>query len=174
MTAAERILNELNSRTQTIAIGQLMSELQILVERISFAAESKNVREMNKDEVELLFEGQLSEEVLGFVGWLADNNMTMALVGKTGRLFLNHCIKRYRQIQQVHFTTALSLPEEVKQHIAQTLMPTYPSGARILFDVDPTIIAGFRINDRSRIVDKTMRSAATQLTRRHLKEVFHG
>jgi F0F1-type ATP synthase delta subunit len=174
MTAAEQIISELDARTQSLAISQLIGELQVLVERISFAAASQDVRNMSKDDVELLFEGQLSAEILDFVGWLVDNKLVAAVIGDTGRLFLNHCIKRYHHIQQVHFTTALTLPEEVKQHIACTIMPSYPAGARILFEVDPSIIAGFRINDRSRVVDKTMRAAATQLTRRHLQEVLNG
>lgn len=174
MTAAEQIMNELDVRTQTIATSQLIGELQVVVERVSFASESKDVRTMQKDDIELLFEGQLSPEVLGFVSWLADNKLTTTIVGETGRLFLNHCIKRYRSIRQLHFTTAIALPEDMKQHITKTLMPNYPTGARILFDVDPSIIAGFKINDQSRIVDKTMRAAASKLTRQHLQGVFNG
>lgn len=174
MTLAEQIVAQLDASTQTLSISQLIGELQIAVERVSFASATYDVAKITSDEVELLFEGQLSEEVLQFIYWLQNNKLLVVLSGETGRRFLNHCLKRYRSIQQVRFLTAIPLTTDVKQHIAESIMPTYPAGARILFEVDTNIVAGFRLDDGSRVVDKTMRSAVTKLTRQRLVETFNG
>jgi F0F1-type ATP synthase delta subunit len=174
MTLAEQIIARLDANTETLSIEQLLGELQIAVERVGFAAATRDVAKMTQDEVDLLFEGQLSNEILEFIYWLQSSKLLIVLSGETGRRFLNHCLKRYRGIQQVRFLTAVPLAVETKQHIATTLMPAYPAGARLLFEVDPSIVAGFRLDDSVRLVDKTMRTAVMKLTRQKLMETARG
>lgn len=151
-------LDELTAR---LPIAQLLSELQVAVERLSFAGiANKRPQTIPAFTAELdeLFDQDISRELMQFIYWLASRNTVSILADKTGELFINYCIQHYREIPEVRFATAVALPEEALRDIGARLRDLYPLPARIIFEVTPSVVAGFVIKERGSEVDRSLKS----------------
>lgn len=161
------VLEKLDSFTSHLPVAQLLAELQIIVERLNFS--SVYTAGLSGDdlvaEIDLLFQGELDNGTLDFVRWLARENKLAIVTGRPGQLFLDHCIKVYERVTEVHFITAVDLHENARQHVAVRLNTIYSAPYRIIFEVMPKISAGFIIRDGSSTVDRSLKTIMTRKIR---------
>ncbi len=170
------VITKLDEATKDLPVDQLISELQLVVERISFSQlESKKSRgtPVTIAEINLLLDGEISAEVLGFVQWMSAQNMLSMISDSNGLLFLDYCIKKYKKIIQIKFTTAISLDDTTKETIKARLLPTYPVGTRMIFNTSPSIVAGFILDDGQVSADKSLRSYMQQAIKPQLKKLLN-
>ncbi len=177
--ATQQIFIGLQSATTGLPIAQLLAELQIAVERLSFSdvftPNTRSAADLSAD-IKLLFEGEISDDLLSFVQWLAENNLLGVLAGRTGRLFLNYCMSAFEKITEVKFITPIHLSSEMQIKTTQSLRNLYPAPARIVYRVMPSITAGFILQDDTQTIDRTLRSKMTTSIPSYLKQerVVHG
>ncbi len=172
----------LDQATKRLPVAQLLSELQIAVERISFSSIHARSPQSTPEfiiELDMLFENEISEDLLQFIHWLASLNALSVLADRTGTLFLNYCIKQYRNVPEVRFITPIELSAENRQYVAQRLDRLYPSPSRVVYEVMPSLVAGFIIHDGSKTVDRSLRSHMTRIIKPELiqdirRESPHG
>jgi len=160
-----QILDELDLATSSLPINQLLAELLVVVERLSFTGIHDAIQQYSLEniaKIDLLFEGEVSDGMLSFIHWLAKYNMLKVLVDDTGSIFLNYCIKKYKQIAEVKFITPIQLSDETKSYTLGRLRLIYPQPARIIYEVIPSLSAGFVIQDGTKIVDRSLHTKITQ------------
>lgn len=174
---ADQILNQLDSATASLPVNQLLAELQVVIERLGFTSLHNSKQQHSTEtlaELDLLFEGEVSDGMLSFVHWLAESDMLRLLVDDTGRIFLNHCIKRYSQITEIKFITPVQLSTTTKQYTSERLRSLYPPPARIIYEVMPSLSAGFVIQDGTRTVDRSFRSNMIQSIKPYMEKQFRA
>lgn len=177
MSKLQLVLQEFDTRTMTLSVDQLLAELQIAVERVSFSTSSGKplvYSSASIAQIDMLFDGEISDEMLGYVQWLFQNQFLNVLVGDTGLLFLNECIKRYRNLVQVRIITAVPLQDSLKNHMREQLSGQYPKGSRFVFEVNSTVVAGFIIDDGTRRIDKSLQTFKTQKMKESINKVLQG
>ncbi len=161
------VLDKLDSLTSHLPVAQLLAELQIIVERLNFS--TVHHAGLNGDdlvaEIDLLFQGELDNGTLDFVRWLARENKLAIVTGRPGQLFLDHCIKVYNRVVEVHFITAVDLHDNARQHVASRLDTVYTTPHRVVFEVMPKIVAGFVIRDGSSTIDRSLKTTMTRKLR---------
>lgn len=171
-----RVFLQLDTETFSLSIDQLLSELHIVVERMSFSGAHKNLKYDDNSslaEIDLLFEGEISPSMLNFIHWLAVNGNLGVLADKAGNVFLNACINRYQKATEIRFLTAVELPDLLKQSIIGRLYHIYPSTSRVVFEVSPSVIAGFVIKDKFKLVDKSLKTIASQIIKPRLNDLYN-
>lgn len=176
------VMRRLDQATRRLPVSQLISELQVAVERVSFSGIHRLKPQSSQEfatEIDLLFDGEISEDMLQFIYWLASFDALSILADKTGELFINFCIKQYRSMSEVRFITSVELPTETRQFIAEKLAALYPEHTRVVYEVMPSIVAGFVIRDGSKVIDRSLRSHMMSATKQHVmdrirKEPMHG
>lgn len=166
----------LEEYTHTLPVGQLLSELQLVIERVTFSgiAASRESHETIMAEIEVLFSEDVSSGVLKFILWLQQKKLLSLLSGNNGSLFLNFCIKRYRNKQQVVFTTAVAISFDLQEYIYAALRSVKTADARIAFKVDPHLIAGFTIDDGGGLVDRSLRELAEVMIPKKVQSAASG
>lgn len=174
MQRAQKIVQQLDLATERIPVDQLIAELQIVIERISFSRIHESTNEDSKsyvtDQIDLLFRGEVSPGVLAFVQWMASQGFLAVLAGDTGLAFLGHCVRKYTNLTQVRFITAVVINESLKEYISQTITKRYPRNSRLVFETNAGIIAGFVIDDGTKVVDKSLQSLAAKRLRPRIAE----
>lgn len=177
-SATLRVMYHLDQATKRLPIDQLLSELHIVVERITFTALHENkIQSSNEfiNELNLLFENEISAELLKFVHWLATMNALGVMSGRTGNLFLQYCIKQYRNVPEIHFTTPVELQIETQEYITERLYRLYPSSSRVVYRVMPNLVAGFVIYDGTKTIDRSLQSHMTRKIKSHIiEDIRHG
>ena len=183
MKDVSQIVQELDRATAQLPVDQLLTELQIVVERISFSQlQNKQQRQDSQvsiAQLNMLFQDEISEEMLGYVQWLREHNLLLVLADKNGLLLLNYCVKKYKQITQVRFISAITIGDSLKEHVRSLVPKLYPSGARLIFETNPSLVAGFVIEDGSRTIDKSLKRTLIQSLRGQIEKttgqvVAHG
>lgn len=162
------ILEKLDLLTANMSVSQLLNELQLSIERLGFSGLIKQKNQNDEEfiaQVNLLFEGDLSDQMLSFISWLCQNNLLAVLDGRVGQLFLNHCIKVYSKATEVHFITPIALNLERQFEIINKLRRIYPAPVRIICEVSPSLRAGFVINDGTKTVDRSLRTCMAKTIR---------
>lgn len=157
----QMILDQLDSATATLPVSQLVNELQIVVERMSFIDVHTQVDQASPEyiaEIDALLGDDISGDLMEFIYWLASFNALGVLSNKIGRLFLSYCIKRYSSIVEIKFMVPIKLPIEDRELIKSRLGRLYDSSARVVFEEAPDIIAGFVLYDGSKTIDRSLRS----------------
>lgn len=171
-----QIFVKLDVSTAVLSVDQLISELQVVVERMSFSGLHKTFKKGDAAalaEIDLMFEGEISMPILSFVYWLADNDGLSVLADKTGHFFLDTCIKRYKSITEIRFATAIELTDETKQSIVHDLYKVYQEPSRVIFEVIPSIVAGFIIRDGAKVIDKSLKTMSTQAIKKYLTNEYN-
>lgn len=159
--ATLNIMSHLYETTSNLTTAQIISEMRVAVERISFAGLAKKQLQSTPEfEAELigLFEGEISQDMMQFISWLASMNALSVMADKVGRLFVDYCIKYYREIPEIRFISAVELPTESHLMIADMLRSIHSAPTRIIYEVSPSIIAGFIIKEGEQVVDRSLRS----------------
>lgn len=161
MKDINNIVEELDRAMAQLPVDQLLSELQVVVERINFSKLQDNQEnDISTTEIEALFQDEISAEMLAYVRWLHKNKLLLTLAGNNGILFLNFCIQKYKQITQVRFVTAIAISEDVKEYVRRALSQIYPPSARFIFEINPSLIAGFVIDDSTSYIDRSLRRSS--------------
>ena len=155
------IMRQLSSATINLPVAQLLSELQVVVERLSFSGlvyreDSRGVLFMG--ELDSLFDGEISNSMLDFLHWLSSTRILGILTGRTGHLFLGYCNKIYGNVKEIKFITSIELSPQYQSQIVLKLRTLYPLPARIVCEVSPSLKAGFIIKDNSKIIDLSLKS----------------
>lgn len=166
------IMKRLDEATVQLSVTQLLGEVQVAIERITFSGIANKTPQASTEYVAVLdelLEGDISSDLLEFIHWLASKNAISMLSDKTGVMFMNHCTKYYREVPEVRFITAVAIPAHNRNNITERLRILYPSPARIIYEVSPSIVAGFVIKERSDQVDRSLRKCMQPLIRRALK-----
>jgi F0F1-type ATP synthase delta subunit len=172
------IVQELDRATAQLPVDQLLSELQIVIERISFSQVQNRQSGQNNDisiaQINMLFQDEISTEMLGYVQWLREHRLLLAVSDNNGLLFLNYCIKKYKQLTQVRFVTAIPISETLKSHVRSRVTRLYPSGARLIFETNSSLIAGFVIEDGTNTVNKSLKHTMLSSLRTHVQQTTVG
>ncbi len=169
------IFGALDSETGSLSIGQVLTELQVVIERISFSglhSNEQNNYQVSPEDIDILFEGEISDSMLNFVHKLAERRMLRIVADRTGQLFLNFCIQQYKLVKEIRFLTPVLLSEEAQNNLLLRLRLLYPAPARIIFETNPSLVAGFVINDGTKTVDYSLKSTMVTKIKPHLYEVL--
>jgi F0F1-type ATP synthase delta subunit len=147
--------------SRNVSMEITLTELQLVVERMSFSGLAE--RQPQDDvatmaEIDLYFRDELREPMVSFLHWMASRNMLGVLSGRAGLVFLDHCIKKYAKVSEVVITTAVSLDADYEQHLADRLRAVHPLPARILFAVQPNLVAGLTIDVGHLRIDRSLRT----------------
>lgn len=172
---SNQILTMLDRFTATLPVSQLLGELQVAVERISFSKLHTRPAHQGKvtlAEINLLFEDQISEEVLSFVRWLAEKRALAQLADETGILFIDECSKLYRATKEVRFITPIVLSDKLQTSIRQQLVRNYTVPVRVVFEVSPNVMAGFVLQDGTHKVDRSLRAFSQLYLKRYIEKRF--
>jgi len=173
----QQMLDELNRATERLPVDQFLSELQLIIERISFSQLHLNRQQqvsVTIAQIDMLFQGEISTEMLGFVQWLREANLLHVIADKPGLLFLNYCIKKYKGMTQVRFVSAVSLDTTLRDYVWQSILKLYPANTRLIFEVNPSLVAGFIIEDGAKTVDKSLRSQMVSTLRTRIQQTTLG
>lgn len=159
MSQAQIIIEQLDRETALLTISQLLAELQVVVERLTFSG--LHLRKKQQDsipiaEIDLLFEGEVSDGMLSFIHWLSDRNILGVIADRTGTLFLDYSIRRYKQMTEVRFISPVQLSNETLAYTTERLRSLYPAPARIIYEIKPSINAGFIILDGEKTIDLSL------------------
>lgn len=173
--STDEMISQLQQATARLPVTQIMSELQTIVERISFAGLHHHHPQASPEalaELDLLLNDEVSDDFMNYVHWLASKEALEVLADQTGHIFLNYCVKFYKQVSEVRFITAVELSNDFRQVVAHTLATVYPPPARIVYEVMPSIAAGFVIQADGTTVDKSLRSYMVDSIKLHLGSLW--
>lgn len=154
-------LDMIDSISGNMPISTTLTEVQLAVERLSFAdfATLSSGSDSVHAEIDLMFRDEISSGMVGFLHWMAGNDSLSLLVGEQGRIFLDRCISKYSNVDEVQVVTAIPLESDHRERLVSQLRAVYPEPARILFSTSPLVYAGFLIADQGRtVVDRTLRT----------------
>lgn len=172
------VLNQLDRATAQIPVDQLITELQIVVERISFSRPGQRQQgqsnEISIAQINMLLQDEVSPEMLSYVQWMRENRLLLTLADTNGLLFLNHCIKKYKQLTQVRFITPVPISEGLKAHVTQSLVTAYPSGTRLIFETNSSLLAGFVIDDGTNTINRSLKNASLSTLKRRVAQSVGG
>lgn len=158
-----------------LSTNQVVSELQTVVERVSFSGIDKQQDpdvQATVQSVRELFSGEVSSEVLGFIVWIAENRALFVLAGDVGRDFIDYCMRCYKDIHEVKFITATPLRDPTRQWVIDRLREKYPAPARITFEVSTDIVAGFKLYDKSETVDKSLATFTADIVPEYVSQII--
>lgn len=178
MKDVNQIVQEFDRITAQLPIDQMLTELQIVVERLSFSQiqTTQNSTDSNVSiaHINMLFQDEISTEMLEYVQWVREHNMLSALTDKNGLLFLNYSIKKYKQMTQVRFITAIPISNGLKIDVKNAMLRLYPSGARLIFETRPSLVAGFVIEDGSNTVNRSLKHTMLSSLRTRVMQTNQG
>ena len=177
LNQTSQILDQLDLSTASLPTAQLIAELQVVVERLSFTDLHDAIGQYSQEnlaKIDLLFEGEISDGMLSFVHWLAKYNLLKVIVNDTGNIFLNYCIKKYNQISEVKFITPIQLSDEAKCYTLGRLRLIYPKPARIIYEVMPSLSAGFIIQNGAKIIDRSLRTKIIQSVKPYILKQYQS
>ncbi len=160
-TTTQILFDQLDQMTCHLPIKQLLSEIQVVIERLSFSEiceRYKNDQVGQKNEVDMLFEGEISDAMIDFLHWLIEKNGLKILSDRVGRLFLEYCIKAYKDAPEVKLITAVQLNDEFAKKLINKIRILYPAPTRIVYYIAPNLVAGIVIKDGSKTIDLSLNS----------------
>lgn len=179
----DMVMKKITATTDHLTVEQLLTELSIVVERISFLQVSwtdlgHNDVQYLRD-IEMLLERDISPGLLQFVDYLAKNNWLTLLYADTGKRFLAECQNYFSRMRQLHISTAIGLSEEMEQKLMQKVIARYGDDIHVVFDVKPELVAGFVLSEPHRnVYDYSLRAQMRSTLKKYLlqsqTEVTHG
>lgn len=155
------LLAQFEQDTAHLPVAQIISELQIAIERISFTGLHNSNQQALPEldaEIDQLLQGEVSDTILAYIHWLASRGALGVFADQTGRMFLSYCIKLYKDSVEIKFITPIELSSSFREVIAAKLGRMYPPPARVVYEVMPSLVAGFVIQTGTATVDKSLRS----------------
>lgn len=113
--------------------------------------------------VEMVFKGQVSDELTGFLRIVVTKDRYRDL--KEIFTYFTAQVKEYKKIGVAQVTSAVELSADQKNKIEKKLLATTDyKEMEISYKVDESVIGGLLIRIGDRIVDSTIRSRLTALT----------
>lgn len=124
----------------------------------------KIVKEEKLQVMENIFSGSVSKEMTGFLLLIAEKdrfNDTVSILG-----YFIDLVKEYKHIGSARVTTPLPLSEAERAKVEERLLSTtdYES-FEMDYRVDPGLIGGMVVRIGDRVVDSSVRTKLTELTR---------
>lgn len=173
----ELIFLQLDKFVMQLSTSQVVSELQTIVERVSFSEIYKQqVADVQAtvSSVRTLFSGEVSSEMLNFIVWIAENRALPLMAGDTGRAFIDYSMRGYKDVQEIKFITAIPLRDAARQWVIDKLRERYPAPARITFEVSTDIVAGFKLHDKSSTVDKSLATFTADMAPEYVSQIINA
>ncbi|MDB5182153.1 MAG: hypothetical protein JWP13_916 [Candidatus Saccharibacteria bacterium] len=168
------ILQKLSNYTQNYAIGQIIAELHVVVERLEFVKFKPGHKDSHEEllsQIAYLLDRDLSPGILEFVRELIEEESLEVLIGDNGRTFTGYVEAYFSEKKQVIFRTAVHMSKPVERLVQAKLMDIFPVSSRIVFEVDPSIGAGFMLVDNGNAVaDYSLRTKVVKLIERRIRE----
>lgn len=152
-------------------VEEISTLLDILLENKEFGElmmHPKIVKEEKIKVVEEVFKGRIDDELLGFMVLVIEKDRYSEVTD-----ILNYClseIKAMKGIGVVYVLTAIKLEQTQKDKIEKRLLET--TGYKQLemhYDVDESLIGGMKIRIGDRVVDSSVSTKLSELTKQLLK-----
>lgn len=169
----DMVMKKITASTDHLTVEQLLTELSIVIERVSFLHTSwadlgRNDVQYLKD-IEALLERDISPGLLQFVDYLAKNNWLTLLYGDTGKRFLAECQSHFSKVRQLNISTAVRLSEEMEQKFLQKVAERYGQDVHVAFDIKPELVAGFILSEPHRnVYDYSLRAHMRSSLKKYL------
>ncbi|USN96652.1 MAG: F0F1 ATP synthase subunit delta [Candidatus Nomurabacteria bacterium] len=161
------IMSVLNACTINMSSEQTLRELQLTVERLTFASENIG-EDMSMTDVDTILGGDVSPGTMSFIAWLHKRNAIRLLFGENGRMLLSFCVRYYRNVQQVRCSTPIPLRESFRIKLLTQLRILYPEPINIIFETVPSLVAGCIIDDGHKRVDMSLQSKIPKLVSQYV------
>lgn len=151
----------IEERLSHVSRDQIVSWLQITVERLSFSAETeRGPQSITIGIARQVLQGDVGEDFLSVLDVASDRGLLSMLIGPAGRSFLAYSMNYYNHNQELVCLTAIGISPEFKEEITQILRKKYSPPTRIVFDVAPTLISGITLSlNGSLVADFSLRAA---------------
>lgn len=151
----------IEERLSHVSRDQIVSWLQITVERLSFSAETdRGPQSVTISIARQVLQGDVGEDFLSVLDVASDRGLLSILIGPAGRAFLAYSMNYYNHTQELACVTAVGISPDFKEEVTQVLRTKYPHPTRIVFDVVPNLISGITLSlNGSLVVDLSLRTA---------------
>lgn len=124
----------------------------------------KIVKEEKLNVIKTVFEGRVSEEVVGFFHIIVSKDRYNDMVAILD--YFIHKVKEYKKIGTAYVTSAIELSEDQKKAVeAKLLQTTKYVSFDMNYTVDEKILGGLVIRIEDRIVDSSLKTQLDNLTR---------
>lgn len=128
----------------------------------------KIVKEEKKKVLETVFKDRVSDELYGFLHLIVEKDRYSEIDGILN-YFLDK-IKELKGIGVVHVKTAMPLGQEQKSKIEQKLLDTTGfKEVEMHYEVDESLIGGMKIRIGDRVVDGSIQTKLSELTKQLMK-----
>lgn len=175
------LVGELNRLTQHYSKKMTLSELQLVVERITFGLTMKSTPKTPEEllqNVHVLLADDVSVEMLAFVDWVIDQQSVGSLQAEAGRAFLNHTIQYLHSIEEIIVATPVALGDSHRRRVVTNLRAVHPDPARIIFETKPSLLLGCTISAGNTVYDYSLVHSANnrmkEYVTRDAQEFAHG
>lgn len=152
-------------------VAEITMLLEVLKENKEFGElmnHPKIVKEEKKKVLEAVFKNRVSDELYGFLSLLVEKDR-YSEIEEILNYFLDK-IKELKGIGVVYVKTAMPLEQEQKSKIEQRLLDTTKfKEIEMHYQVDEKLIGGMRIRIGDRVVDSSIETKLSQLTKQLLK-----
>lgn len=152
-------------------IDQLCEEVQAVMQVLQENPELGRIMNhpnIDKEEkvhmIENIFKGQVSDELVGLLCMITEKNHYRQM--NDVFVYFMDRVKEHKNIGTAYVTAAMELTPEQKKAVEQRLLDTtgYVS-IEMHYDVDASLIGGMVIRIRDRVVDGSVRTKLSHLTR---------
>ncbi len=169
-TVFDPAIKSLIAHTQFLSTDQIVSEIELVQERLRFVPELlKQKREHIADSLAEVLKGDISPEVLSAISEMASQDQFEA-VRSNADLFLEACQAELAKYQEIVVAVAVVVDDAFKQKIAGKIHQRFTTPVRVVFQVNPSIIAGCIIHEPEvGVYDYSLRTVALPLVRQQLK-----
>ncbi len=144
---------------------------QVLSENEEFGRLMNHPRIIKEEKIQVVkdvFEGRVSEEILGFLTIVITKDRYRDIDAIIDYFIAE--VKRYKGIGIATVTTAVPLREEQRKKIEQKLLETtHYTKMEMHYDVDGSLIGGMVVRIGDRVVDSSVRTKLSELQKELLK-----
>lgn len=148
------ILSQLESHVEDTPLEQIIDELLVVHERLSFAGFGHGADggdpQQQRHQIEFVLGRDVSAGMVQFVTYLADQHALHYVTDDLTSVFIDYCKTYFLNRTQITVTTAIAVSQSTREHIKAELKQLYPANTRFLFMTNRSLIAGvtIKINDR--------------------------
>lgn len=168
------IMQKLADCTIDYSVNQIIGELSLVVERLGFAEfRLDNPASVQKDleTIDFLLSRDVSPGTVEFVKFLAETNHLGVVLKDAGLMFIGYCQAHFSEMKQITFRSAIEMSPGMRRHIRVMLMKRYAVSTRILFEQEPSLVAGFCLYDAKGIIrNYSLREQGVKLIDKYLRK----
>jgi F0F1-type ATP synthase delta subunit len=164
-----RVLVALDEATQFTPIDVMLTELHLIIERLTFHdITSEPDKPLRSEDIHVLLSGDISDSLTDFIQWAAQQNLLKLFKGQGGEVFLGYCARYYRQVPQVTVTSPIQLEAAFKRSIIDQLRTVHPLPTRLIFKTEPSLVVGCVITTPKRGYDYSLKRGMLNSISTHL------